>query len=165
MPLADLQMPSITGSEAVDKYIYIPERPPDNQILIQFCYSQSDSEKTTQSRFSNAPPFIWRKTWLIWSIYDEHSPYATVYHPILPETFTAVPNRQHSLSDIHQKPPTHSSCLYLCADISAQRYRQERPLCASPTATSPQSKTLITNYPIHYTSTQSAKSPQSPTSQ
>ena len=119
MPLADLQMPSITGSEAVDKYIYIPERPPDNQILIQFCYSQSDSEKTTQSRFSNAPPFIWRKTWLIWSIYDEHSPYATVYHPILPETFTAVPNRQHSLSDIHQKPPTHSSCLYLCADISA----------------------------------------------
>ena len=29
-------MPSITGSEAVDKYIYIPERPPDNQILIQF---------------------------------------------------------------------------------------------------------------------------------
>ena len=36
MLLADLQMPSITGSEAVDKYIYIPERPPDNQILIQF---------------------------------------------------------------------------------------------------------------------------------
>ena len=36
MLLADLQMPRITGSEAVDKYIYIPERPPDNQILIQF---------------------------------------------------------------------------------------------------------------------------------
>ena len=36
MLLADLQMPSITGSEAVDKYIYIPERPPDNQILIKF---------------------------------------------------------------------------------------------------------------------------------
>ena len=36
MLLADLRMPSITGSEAVDKYIYISERPPDNQILIQF---------------------------------------------------------------------------------------------------------------------------------
>ena len=34
MLLADLQMPSITGSEAVDKYIYSPERPPDNQIHI-----------------------------------------------------------------------------------------------------------------------------------
>ena len=38
MLLADLQMPSITGSEAVDKYIYIPERPPDNSIKL----SQAD---------------------------------------------------------------------------------------------------------------------------
>lgn len=32
----NLQIPSITGSETLDKYIYIPERPPDNQILIKF---------------------------------------------------------------------------------------------------------------------------------
>ena len=32
----NLQIPSITGSETLDKYIYIPERPPDTQILIQF---------------------------------------------------------------------------------------------------------------------------------
>lgn len=143
-----------------------------------------------------------------------------MYHPILPETFTAVPNRQHSLPDTHYpshylyitniapqfadhtveatnaqllsvslcryiyRGPSHSWRLGICvitpkvqlserqrvlafgvmplADfqmpsmtvpeaVSAQRYRQERPLCASPTVTSPQSKTLITNYPIHYT--------------
>ncbi len=33
MLLADFQMPSMTGSEAVDKYIYIPERPPDSRFL------------------------------------------------------------------------------------------------------------------------------------
>ena len=33
MPLADFQMLSMTGSEAVDKYIYIPERPPDSTSL------------------------------------------------------------------------------------------------------------------------------------
>ena len=51
MLLADLQMPSITGSEAVDKYIYIPERPPDNQILIQFVILKSDSEKSLNPAF------------------------------------------------------------------------------------------------------------------
>ena len=30
MLLADFQMLSMTGSEAVDKYIYIPERPPNS---------------------------------------------------------------------------------------------------------------------------------------
>lgn len=33
MLLADFRMPSMTGSEAVDKYIYIPERPPDSIFL------------------------------------------------------------------------------------------------------------------------------------
>ena len=33
MLLADFQMLSMTGSEAVDKYIYIPERPPDSTSL------------------------------------------------------------------------------------------------------------------------------------
>ena len=33
MLLADFQMLSMTGSEAVDKYIYIPERPPDSISL------------------------------------------------------------------------------------------------------------------------------------
>lgn len=33
MLLADFRMPSMTDSEAVDKYIYIPERPPDSIFL------------------------------------------------------------------------------------------------------------------------------------
>ena len=33
MLLADFRMPSMTGSEAVDKYIYILERPPDSIFL------------------------------------------------------------------------------------------------------------------------------------
>ena len=66
MPLADLQMPSITGSEAVDKYIYIPERPPDSQILIQFVILSLIQKKPLNPAFSNAPPLIWRKTWLTW---------------------------------------------------------------------------------------------------
>lgn len=37
------------------------------------------------------------------------APMPAVYHPILPETFTAVPNRQHSLSDIHY--PSHCLCI------------------------------------------------------
>ena len=61
MPLADLQMPSITGSEAVDKYIYIPERPPDNQILIQFVILSLIQKKTTQSRFFQRAPFNLKK--------------------------------------------------------------------------------------------------------
>ena len=58
MLLADLQMPSITGSEAVDKYIYIPERPPDNQILIQFAILSLIQKKPLNPAFSNAPPLI-----------------------------------------------------------------------------------------------------------
>ena len=34
MPLADFRMPSMTGSEAVYKYIYVSERPPDNILEI-----------------------------------------------------------------------------------------------------------------------------------
>ena len=55
MPLADLQMPSITGSEAVDKYIYIPERPPDNQILIQFIILSLIQKNHSIPLFQRAP--------------------------------------------------------------------------------------------------------------
>lgn len=36
MLLADFRMPSMTGSEAVDKSIYISERPPDNILKFSF---------------------------------------------------------------------------------------------------------------------------------
>ncbi len=48
----------MTGSEAVDKYIYIPERPPDNQILIQFVILSLIQKKPLNPAFSNAPPLI-----------------------------------------------------------------------------------------------------------
>lgn len=78
MLLADFRMPSMTGSEAVDKYIYIPERPPDSIFLRQ---SQSFSHriiKSLKSRFFHAPPSIsYKKTRHFHDFYDEHSPYAS----------------------------------------------------------------------------------------
>ena len=110
MLLADLQMPSITGSEAVDKYIYIPERPPDNQILIQFVILSLIQKNHSIPLFQRAS-FNLKKNLInmILKIYDEHSPYANCVPSILPETFTAVPNRQHSLSDIHY--PSRCLCI------------------------------------------------------
>lgn len=108
MLLADFRMPSMTGSEAVDKYIYVSERPPNNIFIFQF-FSQLINHLNLV--FSMRPlSFLQRKP-DIYMIYDGHSPYASYETSLLitPETFTAVPNRQ----------PTHSSCLYLCADISA----------------------------------------------
>ena len=108
MLLADLRMPSMTGSEAVGKYIYVSERPPNNIFIFQF-FSQLINHLNPV--FSMRPlSFLQRKP-DIYMIYDGHSPYASYETSLLitPETFTTVPNRQ----------PTHSSCLYLCADISA----------------------------------------------
>ena len=71
-------MPSITGSEAVDKYIYISERSPDNQILIQFVFFSLIQIKSLKSRFFHAPPSIsYKKTRHFHDFYDEHSPYAS----------------------------------------------------------------------------------------
>ena len=56
---ADFQMLSITKTPAdIDKYIYIPERPPDNQILIQFVILSLIQKKPLNPAFSNAPPLI-----------------------------------------------------------------------------------------------------------
>ena len=78
MLLADFRMPSMTGSEAVDKYIYIPSV---HLTAYSFRQSQSFSHhiiKSLKSRFFNAPPSIsYKKTRHFHDFYDEHSPYAS----------------------------------------------------------------------------------------
>ena len=62
---------SMTGPEAVGKYIYVSERPPGNII-------SSFNQKSLKSRFFHAPPSMsYKKTRHFHDFYDEHSPYAS----------------------------------------------------------------------------------------
>ena len=93
MPLADFRMPSMTGSEAVDKYIYVSERPPNNIFIFQF-FSQLINHLNPV--FSMRPLSSLQRKPDIYMIYDGHSPYASYETSLLItlETFNAVPNRK-----------------------------------------------------------------------
>lgn len=57
MLLADFRMPSMTGSEAVDKYIYIPERPPDSIFLQTISVFLSPYNQITKIPLFQCAPF------------------------------------------------------------------------------------------------------------
>lgn len=98
MLLADFQMLSMTGSEAVDKYIYIPERPPDSTSIKQ---SQSFSHriiKSLKSRFFHAPPSMsYKKIRHLHDSMMNTAPMQAAIHPdlALSATFNAVANRKY----------------------------------------------------------------------
>lgn len=80
MLLADLRMPSMTGSEAVGKYIYVSERPPNNIFIFQF-FSQLINHLNPV--FSMRPLSSLQRKPDIYMIYDGHSPYASYETSIL----------------------------------------------------------------------------------
>lgn len=57
MLLADFRMPSMIGSEAVDKYIYIPERPPDSIFLQTISVFLSPYNQITKIPLFQCAPF------------------------------------------------------------------------------------------------------------
>lgn len=79
---------SMTGPEAVGKYIYVSERPPGNII-------SSFKQKSLKSRFFHAPPSMSLRKHDIYMISMMNTaPMQAVKHPNSSETFNAIPNRK-----------------------------------------------------------------------